>query len=936
MFFFLMFVVSTFIIGRTVRDTLFLHRVSLANLPLMYMLVAAAVAPASWLYSRIADRYRRDRLLAATLAGFVLLTLGFWTLIQAQVGAWVYIALYIAVEVIGAISVMQFWTFANDIFSGRQAKRLFGVIGAGGVLANIICGFGIGALAPIIGSEDLLLVVAGLFAVCVLLVRSIAVRWQHDLELAIRRPKRSRFKLGTEGGRVLSSKHLQIIAGIVVVTFLTVTLVDFQFKVLVRSHYSSEIELASYFGYFYALTGIVASLMQFFITARVLERSGIVVALSVLPVAMGFGVTGIVMVPLISAITAATLAKGAENIFRYTLNDATMQLLYVPVPSHRRGRAKAFIDGILKQGSIATSGLLLFVLGHMMAAETLAYRLAYVDIAFLIIWLTLVIGIRREYVNSLIDTLRARRLDLSEAWSPVVDDGTQRLLQKRLHSEEEEEVLTTLELLESLDADVRSDLFHLLGHPSEEIRIRALALIGDAGMLEGAQQIHDLCRDPSPRVRSAAITAFCAVARERAINGVRSFLHDDDAQVRASAAAAMIQHGGLDGILTAAETLKAFLNSADPQDRLHGARVLRDIKVRNFFQPVLTLLQDEDPRVRMAAVEAAGEMQSPELVPALIYKLADAPTAMAAVRALVAHGPTIERTLFKVLKNTREDIRVRRRIPKVLERVGRQDAFEQLVCTLDTKDPELRSQIARAAARIRERHPHLKIDEAPMQGAFREQIRAAYQTLAILMDLDLPSEHLLSEALVVRYRSHLALAFALLEIRYPPATIQLIHANLDSENKAIRANALEVADNVLNKEEARLILPLLEEHTLPEQVQKGRETFSTERRKPEAWLEQLIDDAHPWVVSCTIHHVAALGLKRFIPRMKAHLDSRDPVVRETAAVALERLIGAPDAPYTDDLDELAKKTRRLVDDDVVEVRRAAAHLLATLKASPAV
>ena len=76
----------------------------------------------------------------------------------------------------------------------------------------------------------------------------------------------------------------------------------------------------------------------------------------VLPVAMMLGAGSLLAVPMIAGIVAATIAKGAENIFRYTVNDATMQLLYVPVPANHRGRAKAFIDGILKPASIGASG----------------------------------------------------------------------------------------------------------------------------------------------------------------------------------------------------------------------------------------------------------------------------------------------------------------------------------------------------------------------------------------------------------------------------------------------------------------------------------------------------------------------------------------------------------------------------------------------------
>ncbi len=64
---------------------------------------------------------------------------------------------------------------------------------------------------------------------------------------------------------------------------------DFQFKVIAKQTYSGEGELAAFFGYFYGFTGIIASLVQFFLTRRLLEKSGIVVALCILPVTILLG-----------------------------------------------------------------------------------------------------------------------------------------------------------------------------------------------------------------------------------------------------------------------------------------------------------------------------------------------------------------------------------------------------------------------------------------------------------------------------------------------------------------------------------------------------------------------------------------------------------------------------------------------------------------------
>lgn len=926
MFLYLMGVVSTFIMGRTVRDTLFLNRVPIDKLALMYIAVAVCVSTVSYFYSRIADKYRRDQLIVRTLSIFTVITAGFWLLIVLKLaGAWLYPVLYVVIEIIGAISIIQFWTFANDIFSGRQAKRLFGLIGAGGVLSNITCGFTIGKVAPVLGSENLLLICSFLLFSCIILVKLIAQKASGDLELAIQKPKKKRMRVTQDTGTVLHSKHLKIIAGMVVLTFLTVTIVDYQFKVIAKSAFTQETELAAFFGYFYAFTGIIASFIQFFITGRMLERTGIAVALAVLPAAIMLGAGSMLLVPLISALITVTAAKGAENIFRYTVNDATMQLLYVPVPSHQRGRAKAFIDGILKPGSIGISGLVLFGLGTLMSPEKFVVKLAYLDVVLLGAWLALVLSIRKEYVKSLINTLRSRRLDLDTGLSRMLDDGTIKTLRARLRSEDEHEVMHALELLSSVRASFTDELILLLDHPQDQIRIRALKLIGDSGQLDAAASIHDLMSDGTPEIRAAAIGAFCAIGRERAVRAATKYLNDSSGVVRAAAVVALIRNGGLDGILSAAETLKHFLSSDLAEERLQGARVLGEIQVRNFFQPVLELLQDPHPSVRQAAVEAAGRMQSRELLPPLIYKLADPATNQMAVRAIANYGEPIEPTLFKVLENKHEDIIIRRMIPKILGQVGGQQAIDVLLSQLSAMDPELLAATAKASARIRERIPGVQVDEAYLEGVVRAVIKSAYQTLATILDLKLPG-HILSEALYVLHRNALGLAFMLLEIRYPARTIQLVYANLDAENKAVRANALEVVDNVLDKDESRVLIPLLENQSIEQTVKTGEELFELERKSPDEWLEILLSDPHPWIVTCALYRAGELGASQLTSAVLEHVRSADAVIRETACLTLSKLVEGTDAPR----EELKRAAQEVSDDSVPEVRRASALLLGAL------
>ena len=68
---------------------------------------------------------------------------------------------YVWVNCFGIIAPVQAWSFANSLFDTRQAKRLFGLIGAGASLGAITGGVMARYLVePVGGAVNLLLVLA--------------------------------------------------------------------------------------------------------------------------------------------------------------------------------------------------------------------------------------------------------------------------------------------------------------------------------------------------------------------------------------------------------------------------------------------------------------------------------------------------------------------------------------------------------------------------------------------------------------------------------------------------------------------------------------------------------------------------------------------------------------------------------------------------------
>src|SRR5262249_46454455 len=106
------------------------------------------------------------------------------------------------------------------------------------------------------------------------------------------------------------------------------------------------------------------------------------------------------------------------------------------------------------------------------------------------------------------------------------------------------------------------------------------------------------------------------------------------------------------------------------------------------------------------------------------------------------------------------------------------------------------------------------------------------------------------------------------------------------------------------------------------------ELFAIERHSSDEWLSILLDDTHPWLVSCTLHLIGERRLVELEERVVRHLKARDPIVRESACFTLARILSA--GPPVSEQAALQKSVSEVAADSVPEVRRASSSLMALL------
>ncbi|MFO0694799.1 MAG: Npt1/Npt2 family nucleotide transporter [Polyangiales bacterium] len=903
LFTFLLFASAIFVMGRTVRDTLFLSRYSLAALPWMFVFYGIASAITATLYSKVADRLARDR----TIIGWCVLGIGSyvatWACVRLE-AAWIYPVFYVWAEVFANLLISQFWTLANDLHDARSAKRLFGTIGAARMLGIILVGLGTGAIVRLIGTPQLLFVLATMAAVVA--VHAFVLGKEPRPVTAPKLAGRAR-KPRTPPS-LLRDRYLWALSAMFLLTFSALTVGDYQFKAVARATYRED-ALAQFFSFFYAATGIVSFLFQVFVTPRLLSRFGVGLGMSVMPTVFGAASAMLLGVP---TLPIATVMKFADNGFQYSIHETTVQALYVPFAADVKVRTRAFLDAGVKPLAYGVGGLLLLAFASRLGP----IHLSYVSVVFVLGWIAAIPLVRKLYLWKLASTLRAGGL-AALGDEPIVDAGGKAVLVAALESADPRVVLAALdELGASGEPSVLAALERLASHPDAVIRVAALSRLAPHARATRSpsddEAISRALHDPVPEVRAAAAEAHAEVHEDEAIDTLVPLLDDPERVVRTSAMAGLLSHGGFEGAMVAGSRLSVLSASNLPEDRCDAAQALGALG-RSGAKRLRALLEDPDRRVRLAAVESARDVADPRLVPDLLRLLADPAARNGASAALSAVGNPALEPLAALLAAPETDRDVRLAIPRVLRGIRTRESYATLKASIRDPDSHLRLRIYAAMSRLRE---SLEGPPEPLADVRALLEREIAETLHVVASWQRAKTELasplLDEAVDFRALRGLRRVLRILELRYPPEPIRLVRERI--EIPARRANALEVLDTTLEPSLRPVVMPFFDDVPVDEKLARAKLPPAPSTAD---FVREQCRHPNPYVVAILLD---ALGRHRHVlvrteaPPLVVH---RDPLVREAALVAL-----AATAP------ELAADaaTSLAADPDATVARRARATL----------
>ncbi len=888
----LMFAWSLFMVGgvvivaQLVGSALFLSSLPKSSVwfkfvgPPLAMLIVARVQ------QRAATALGLRSLILGTSATFILGTLLFRGLLSTESGQGLAAlgGLFVFLMVGVFLANYQFWSVLAEIFDPREAKRLFTIVSGGGTVAAILFGVGLKAAAKAVDPPDLLFVVAASWGIVALLAVVAFARFGDHLRASSRGPKDGpddgaswKEDLAAVRGSPLLVRMMVLAILLAVVS----NVVDYQFDLALQARYAGRgDEMVGFLGSFRWIIGVMAAVMQFIVAPRILGRFGVLAGLVAYPLLIGLG--GSASLATAGAFAALLVPKASEGLLRFTMYDATFNLLYLPVRPKLRARAKALLDGMVKPVMVTALGLVFLVLGRIEGIE--AHHWSWIIVPGAGLWAFQLHQARRLYVDALTDSVKMRRFETEGEGLDLEDETARTVLAGFLTHEDAHYVVHALTLVAKTPSiDLAPYVPKLLTHTSPQVRRVTLDLIVERAdtMAEQGARVRELLPDPDPDVRGGAVLALCALGGRNAIREAMPLLLDDSAEVRGAAIVGLIRFGGLDGVLQAGGTLKQLLVDPDPKLRATAARALGELRIESFADELITLLGDDDAGVRAQAIRAAGSIGSPELAPALIAALRDPATGGVVVQALVPCLHDDLKPLELFIANERELVPARILGVRALAR-AQHGAAASLWALSQTPGARVRTTILEALAHLRAGVEDTPWDTDALEERLVMEIRTAHQLLLLRHGVEgLEGAKLLAAALDERFQALLDRTLCLVALSSPGLSVDSVREGLASQDVRTRATAAEFLDNVIQGPSKQAIILLL---TAPQGERLAAAREATEDAPTDAGEAIAWALGHPdlWLRACALQAAGRVGLRALQRTILDALSHPDPLVAETA------------------------------------------------------
>lgn len=362
------------------RGALLMTKFGPETLPWVYMASAALTGAVVFAYSRF-SRAPRKLLIGGSLALLAATLVAGALAVSATALPSVAFGYFLWTDVFGIMSATLFWTYANDVFTRTESKRVFGLIAAGAPLGSIAGALLMKLVVGSMGPVPMLLVAAGVFAAVLPLFFFMESRSKG--RGAPSAPQEAASAPGKGILRtILGSPFLIFLTVVVALERLVPDITNYLFAFSASAAYKGDpsgmAQLFANVNFYTSLASFTASSLLVGLTLRKIGTGGSLMTAGLVNLAL------FALYPFVPTLGVAAVFFGLDGVTRYTWFKTAKESTYAATDRDVIYRVKAFIEMFVYRFARGLAGLLLLAVAWLQGGPTGA---ALLGVPLALLWL---------------------------------------------------------------------------------------------------------------------------------------------------------------------------------------------------------------------------------------------------------------------------------------------------------------------------------------------------------------------------------------------------------------------------------------------------------------------------------------------------------------------------------------------------------------------
>ncbi len=634
--------------------TLFIKKLSVAEIPLAYVVIAFSLLILNLIYEKLEHYFSPLQLLKVIIASSAGILILLWLGLKQENNHTVVFILVVFSFLIYMITSYAFWGLVSLLYNIRESKRVFSIVGSGDIPAKLLGYIIAPTLGHLIGYDNLIWLAIISLGIGFYLFNGVIgkKRWEHIKNKESHSHHHEVLTLRKRDYLAFFFKNELIfaISLLSLISYNVFNLIDYTFLVQIKQKMEGLPSLYIFISVFFALGRLVALIMKLVFTSRVIERLGIIYTLFITPIALFAFCMLFFLVSNSSNYTLYIFGIMAllTEVLRSTMQEPVFFILFQPLKEQLRLKGHLISKGYMLAPSLIIVGGSLLLM-HKWGIEITIPLTINILLVNLLLWGLTIFLVRNSYLRTLRHSIQKGFFSLEGAH--IYDQQTIDILLEKIKTGRDTDIIYALRLLEGAAYHNLNNLFQdQLKSRHKEVRKYALRTLEEKGEINIHQLRELLPAETDPEIKQHIVSLLCKMDTDYLADAADN-LKQADYDTRKVIITNMLNQKEFKFLFQAGNSLNELIYSTNPKERALAIEITTELKNVRFTDAIEWLIHDPEPVVKKSAIMAACKLKTRKLLPYIVKQLNRPAEKYLALQGLQHYGDE----LFLHLKDIPEE-----------------------------------------------------------------------------------------------------------------------------------------------------------------------------------------------------------------------------------------------------------------------------------------